>query len=188
MEITKTTTHKYEVANVALNLFVFNENFRKIRGRFKYKGFACFRCHHKFKDGEKISLLQFKNYPNRLVCHECAKACDDALKAEKKSNKLKIKNILQTCSSCPSQWEAKLDDGRMAYFRYRHGYLAVSVSKEITNDIYDAIGDTADYVYEKEIGGEYDGDMETEEMMKLTSHIFEYPEVELTSLLIQEGE
>lgn len=83
MEIIRTVTKKYKVTNVAIDIFTFDASFRKIRNRFKYKGFSCFRCFSKFKDGEKMSLLQFSNHPNRMACKRCATLCDKLLKEEK---------------------------------------------------------------------------------------------------------
>lgn len=82
MIITKTTTRNFVATAIGLNMFVFDESFRKIRSKFRYQGNTCFNCGHKFADGEKISLVQFKNYPNRLVCGQCAKQIDETLKQE----------------------------------------------------------------------------------------------------------
>jgi hypothetical protein len=83
MEIIRTVTKKYKVIGVAIDTFTFNETFRRIRGKFRYKGAQCFRCFSKFKDGEKMSLLQFSNHPNRMACNQCATLCDKLLKEEK---------------------------------------------------------------------------------------------------------
>jgi len=42
---------------------------------------------------------------------------------------MKIENLECTCGACPSQWEFKTDDNRMAYVRYRWGYLSVRISE-----------------------------------------------------------
>ena len=41
---------------------------------------------------------------------------------------MKLKNIIQTCHSCPSQWEGEIEDGRNIYIRYRWGYLSIYLS------------------------------------------------------------
>jgi len=41
---------------------------------------------------------------------------------------MKIKNLVQTCEACPSQWEAETLDGRGVYIRFRWGFLSISVS------------------------------------------------------------
>lgn len=38
---------------------------------------------------------------------------------------LYLKELTQTCESCPSQWEGKSTDDRPVYIRYRYGYLSV---------------------------------------------------------------
>ena len=85
-----------------------------------------------------------------------------------KEKKLSLKTIelKQTCEFCPSQWEAKLKNGKMLYIRYRHGYLTVRTSIKKTNDIFDAV--RGDYLFSKVIGDSLGGTMDTEEMLKIT--------------------
>ena len=40
---------------------------------------------------------------------------------------LVISDIRQTCTACPSQWEAVTTNNRPVYIRYRHGYLSVQI-------------------------------------------------------------
>jgi hypothetical protein len=76
-------------------------------------------------------------------------------------------SLVMTCSACPSQWEGKLDDERMFYARFRHGWFYISVSEGPTDDPFDAITDN--YVLELEHEGEgHDGIMSTELMMELS--------------------
>ncbi len=70
-EIVKTQTKRYQVKGVALDFLAYNETFRNVRSGMSYKGSACFNCIRPFDDGEKMSLLFFTNYGNRLVCREC---------------------------------------------------------------------------------------------------------------------
>ncbi len=61
---------------------------------------------------------------------------------KEKPKKVEPKNIVefnQTSIAFPSQWEGKLKDGRMFYIRFRYDTLSMELSKEKTNDIYDAI-------------------------------------------------
>jgi len=76
---------------------------------------------------------------------------------------MKVKNIVQTCGACPSQWEGTIEDGRMFYARYRWGTLTIQISKKPTNDVYDAMDET---LYSKEIGNEYDGVMSQADLME----------------------
>jgi len=76
---------------------------------------------------------------------------------------MEVKNIIQTCGACPSQWEGKLVDGRMFYARYRHGSLAIELSKDITDDVYDAIG--GELIYHETLGDPYDGVLDQSELI-----------------------
>lgn len=67
---------------------------------------------------------------------------------------------------CPSQWEGKLEDGRMFYCRFRWGGFYIRVSEKETDDVSDAVG--GECILEMEYGGEMDGIMTTEEMKELT--------------------
>ncbi len=80
---------------------------------------------------------------------------------------IKATSLIMTCSACPSQWEGKLEDGRMFYARYRHGYFYISLSDGPTDDVMDAV--THKYIMEMEHEGEgHDGIMSTETMQELT--------------------
>lgn len=41
---------------------------------------------------------------------------------------MKVAELTQTCSACPSQWEGRLEDGSAIYIRYRWGRLGVAVA------------------------------------------------------------
>lgn len=43
----------------------------------------------------------------------------------------------QTCIACPTQWEGELRDGRMFYFRYRHGYASLGVGGTVDQAVDD---------------------------------------------------
>ena len=86
--------------------------------------------------------------------------------------KPKIKKLTQTCGACPSQWEASTDDGRMIYIRYRWGGLSVSISKEITDDIYDAID--GDNLFCETLGDSFDGLMSEEAMKEITKEVIDW--------------
>jgi len=87
--------------------------------------------------------------------------------------KYKVKELVMTCDECPSQWEAKLEDGRMMYFRYRWGFLDISISEITTDDVMKAVGGTI--IYSESHGHSMDGVMNTEELIKLTKHLIKYP-------------
>ena len=77
--------------------------------------------------------------------------------------KYKIIELTQTCGACPSQWEGKLEDGRMIYIRYRYGGLEVSISYYPTDDVSDAVN--GESIFQKYIGGAYDGVLDNEKML-----------------------
>jgi hypothetical protein len=65
-----------------------------------------------------------------------------------------LKDLTQTCSACPSQWDGMTTDGRSVYIRYRFGYLSVDISdEEVYGDYY---------------GDSMDGFMTTNEMLEKT--------------------
>jgi hypothetical protein len=67
---------------------------------------------------------------------------------------VKLRNLVQTCDACPSQWEAETTDGQRVYVRYRWGHLRVELDGQS--------------VYEADHGDPLDGDMTTERMLELT--------------------
>jgi len=85
----------------------------------------------------------------------------------------KIKKIKQTCSACPSQWEAETVDGYQIYIRYRWGYLSVRISNEPSNDI--SAGVLGNEIFGKQIGGRLDGVMSYEELKEKTAEVVRYP-------------
>lgn len=70
-EIIRTQTKRYQVTGVALDFLTYNDTFCRARKDAKYEGSACFNCRAPFEDGEKMSLLFFSHYANRLVCRKC---------------------------------------------------------------------------------------------------------------------
>ena len=73
-----------------------------------------------------------------------------------------------TCSACPSQWDIYTDDGEYIYARYRWGRLTLTLNpwRENTEEL-----------YRKDIGDDFDGVMETTELMKLTASVLDWSEV-----------
>lgn len=91
------------------------------------------------------------------VSLECM-TCGTVLLGAYKPVELKIASLTQTCSACPSQWEGNLEDGRMIYIRYRHGWLSVSVSPKPTTDVSKAV--MGESIYSESIGDDLDGFIE----------------------------
>lgn len=52
---------------------VYGAKWRAIRDTMSYKANECFRCGHKFEDGESIALGAFKEVGNKVLCETCAK-------------------------------------------------------------------------------------------------------------------
>jgi len=83
---------------------------------------------------------------------------------------VKVIKLRHTCYAMPAQWEGRCDDGKWVYVRYRFGRLSVrvGVGKE-------ALCVPGEYVFEKECGGDWDGDMTFEKLRQHTPNI-QWPE------------
>lgn len=87
---------------------------------------------------------------------------------------LKVTEIAMTCSACPSQWEGRLEDGRHIYVRYRHGHLTLGAGPTFDDAVGAGFADNehGELLFSAQIGGEYDGVMSTEDMLRyLHEHI-----------------
>ena len=82
------------------------------------------------------------------------------------NEEMKIHNLTQTCSVCPSQWEANTADGRKVYIRYRWGQLRVGVGDTLYDAVDDAMSVDTEPVFEHE--NDYHGEMTNEEMLERT--------------------
>jgi hypothetical protein len=75
---------------------------------------------------------------------------------------MRIRNLVQTCTACPSQWDAESEDGRPVYIRYRWGHL--------TAEYWEIVGvgdyDPSVIFHSSNQGGAFDGVMTTEEMIE----------------------
>lgn len=74
---------------------------------------------------------------------------------------MKIIELIKTCYACPSQWEAKLDDGSSVYIRFRFGRFTARLGKTPE----DAVGGAL--VIELNQGHSLDGVMTDSEMMSI---------------------
>jgi hypothetical protein len=81
---------------------------------------------------------------------------------------MKIQSIEQTCSRSPSQWEGQMDNGSFIYIRYRWGNLTVGFGDTIDEAIWSP--NTQDW-FDRQIGGELDGDITLEEVCRVTGLI-----------------
>lgn len=48
---------------------------------------------------------------------------------------MRIKDLVQTCGACPSQWSAKTEEGNDVYIRYRWGCLTMDIDGELIQEI-----------------------------------------------------
>lgn len=55
----------------------------------------------------------------------------------------------------------------MFYFRYRWGNCTISISKEPTTDVFQAIHPDGELLFAETIGGEYDGDLHSTVVLNL---------------------
>lgn len=82
-----------------------------------------------------------------------------------------IKNIRQTGSGFPSQWEGELQDNRPFYIRYRHGHLYVAVGEKGQTDICQY-----SVIFEWDRPDGMNGIMSLEELKKITKEVLIFPE------------
>jgi hypothetical protein len=79
-----------------------------------------------------------------------------------------LRDLAQTSSRCPSQWEGVTDSGKPVYIRYRHGRLTVQFGP-VGGDVDDALG--AAYAFRDQVvpdGAPNDGYMDVAEMLERT--------------------
>jgi len=91
--------------------------------------------------------------------------------------KFTLKNLINTCTLCPSQWEGELDDGRLIYIRYRWGYLRVELGLHNITHIDKEFLDNAHTIFVWESEDDFDGIMSLERLVYLTRHILNYSHV-----------
>lgn len=81
-----------------------------------------------------------------------------------------LSTLVQTCSACPSQWEAKDSLGREIYIRYRWGHLTVRCA-ETEGTLF-----ANPPIFSLSHGDPLDGIMDTSEMVDLTGEAIEWVE------------
>jgi hypothetical protein len=81
---------------------------------------------------------------------------------------MRIATIEQTCSRSPSQWEGRLVDGEPVHIRYRWGRLSVNIGP-VGGTIDDAL--STERWYDQKVGSDLDGEMDIEEVYRLTGLI-----------------
>ena len=71
MSYSKTVTTVFNIRQIGLDMFTYDETFRRIRGNTRYPMKNCHKCSHSFADGEKISLAIIDK-GNKVLCKTCA--------------------------------------------------------------------------------------------------------------------
>lgn len=89
VSIKKTITKTFEVQQVGLDYCIFNEFYREIRKNSRYPGFECFKCEHRFDEGEKLSLA-ITSQGNKVLCRKCAEEVQEKLKKEEAESEVKV--------------------------------------------------------------------------------------------------
>lgn len=79
----------------------------------------------------------------------------------------KVDQCIMTCSACPSQWDIYTNKDEYIYARYRWGVLTLTLYP-MQHGI---------ELYRKKIGDEFDGVMDTDELIKLTASVLDWSEV-----------
>ena len=87
----------------------------------------------------------------------------------------KVRTLALTCRGAPSQWEGRLDDGRMFYVRVRRGELEVRLSAEPTSDVMDAV--RAAPSLELDLSDPWASFMDEETMRAVTASVLDFSEV-----------
>lgn len=88
--------------------------------------------------------------------------------------KITVKQVEQTCTFCPSQWEGTTDDGRRIYARYRDGFLTVQVSPQGKKGIGAALESPC--IYDGLVGPRLHGEMDYETLVQFTKYLVIWPE------------
>ena len=78
-----------------------------------------------------------------------------------------VTELVQTCDSCPSQWEGRIEDGRHVYIRYRWGRLQVGIADTLDEAI-------RNKVHVSRLGGPFDGILSDDEMKREVSSVLRF--------------
>lgn len=77
---------------------------------------------------------------------------------------------LLTCQACPTQYQGRLPDGRIYYFRYRSGRATLGLAETFEDAVIDAMDrlDGGEYLA---IGGRLDGSLSEEEFERAAAQL-----------------
>ena len=68
----KTTTRTFRAEWVRREFLPYNEGYRKARARMRTKMNQCFKCNHRFGEGEMMALACFGSAGNKVLCQSCS--------------------------------------------------------------------------------------------------------------------
>lgn len=88
---------------------------------------------------------------------------------------MKVIELSKTCAKSLTQWEGKLEDGRMVYIRYWKGYLEVRVSKGPTDKIDFAV--LGDEVFGKQLYLDNADTLELEKLKEATKGVLDFSDL-----------
>lgn len=80
-----------------------------------------------------------------------------------------VKTCTQTCWACPSQWDIYTDDNRYVYVRFRWGHFTAYL---------DAFADKEQLLFEWHDEDEWQGFMDTQEMVERLSDVLDFSHAE----------
>jgi hypothetical protein len=82
---------------------------------------------------------------------------------------IQVRKLLKTSDDRPTQWEGVVGDAGSFYARYRHGELEAYVAECSLDPIKDGV-----VVFNKKMGGRYDGTMETDQMRQALADVIQF--------------
>jgi len=88
------------------------------------------------------------------------------------NKKIRVINLKKTCPATPSQWSGITDDNRKIYYRYRWGYLTISVSAPNDTNNFNVIADEIAGLQLNEDG--WAGLLLTKDMIDATESLIEH--------------
>lgn len=92
---------------------------------------------------------------------------------------VRVTEINQTCTACPSQWEGKTEDARQIYVRYRWGYLSVRVSEP--HDAKEFAGVRGREIFGAQLNDGLHGFLDYEQLQLATRGVIEWPNEKVSS-------
>jgi hypothetical protein len=88
-----------------------------------------------------------------------------------------VSELVQTCTSCPSQWQGRTNTGGHIYVRFRHGELRIGVGASLDAAIEQAMAMTAaGPLLALDLDKIDDGYLEYGDLVSLTSGRIDWPQ------------